>query len=158
MSPQPGSLSRLSFRALGSLADIQIYQELMAKSRSRPPKADAKLQVIGAGFSKTATLSMYAAMLELGYKVRSLPLHKAGAAASLTLKRTGFHVLKCYHGLEMECSPGVADRWIRVLEYDLAKGSTEGIDWLEVTQGYDAGFDGPLAVSGKKPALSIIYS
>lgn len=113
----------------GSIADIQIYQDVMAKSRAIPSKPDAKIQVLGAGFSRTATLSMYSAMLELGYK--------------------------CYHGIEFECALGVADRWIKVLEHDLKPGSTKGIDWTEVTRGYEAGFDAPFAVSAWPiPALA----
>lgn len=51
------------------LADVQIYRDLMESSVAMPTKPDAKLQVIGAGFSRTATLSMYAAFQQLGYKV-----------------------------------------------------------------------------------------
>lgn len=58
------------------VSDVRVYQDLMDQSRARPLKADAKLKVLGAGFSRTATLSMYAAMLELGYNVRITSLQK----------------------------------------------------------------------------------
>lgn len=108
-------------RITHSPSDVQVYQELMDKPRAIPLDLHAKMQVIGAGFSRTATLSMYSAMLELGFK--------------------------CYHGFELECRPGVADRWITVMEHDLKTGSTKGIDWTDVLQGYIAGFDAPFAVS-----------
>lgn len=85
-------------------------------------KSDGKsLKIIGAGFSRTATLSMYAAMIELG--------------------------IKSYHGMELVYTPGVVERWQRVLETDLKQGNTKGIDWEETVSGYEAGFDGPFCVS-----------
>lgn len=111
-----------------SLADVKVYQELFARSKATPPRQDAKIRVIGAGFSRTATLSMYTAMLDLGFR--------------------------CYHGIELECTPGVSDKWIKVLEHDLKTGSTEGINWADVVQGFDAGFDVPFAVSIDGPETS----
>lgn len=92
---------------------------------------------------------MYAAMLELGYKV-CCPLHPATCHCDAEVWGLDLRPFQCYHGIEMECAPGVSDKWIRVLEHDLAKGSTKGIDWAQVTQGYDAGFDAPFAVSGER--------
>lgn len=57
------------FNALG---DFKVYDDLMAQSRAMPTKANAKLRVIGAGYPRTGTLSMYAAMHELGMKVNHL--------------------------------------------------------------------------------------
>jgi hypothetical protein len=60
---------RLRDLAADSLADAQVYRDLIDLSLAKKPKDDAKLRIIGAGFSRTATLSMYAALMELGYKV-----------------------------------------------------------------------------------------
>lgn len=59
-------------RALRSISDLKVYDDLVKRSRSMPTKPDAKLKVIGAGQPRTGTLSMYTAMLELGFKVRML--------------------------------------------------------------------------------------
>jgi hypothetical protein len=42
------------------LADVQVYVDLIAKSKAVPPRHDA---------TRTATLSMFTAILDLGYKV-----------------------------------------------------------------------------------------
>lgn len=108
--------------AFRRMADVKVYDDLTLKSKAIPASKDGKgIKVIGAGWSRTATLSMYAAMMELNYK--------------------------CYHGMEMVITPGLADRWKEVLQRDLAKGNVDGVDWHHVLQGYDAGFDAPFAVS-----------
>lgn len=117
-----GIIAKVRDAATHQLADLHVFDDLTKKANSIPWNLDSKgLKVIGAGYSRTATLSMYAAFMELGYKT--------------------------YHGTEMAFTPGIVERWQRVLEYDLKHGNTKGINWEEIVQGYEAGFDGPFAVS-----------
>lgn len=44
---------------------------------------------------------------------------------------------------------------MRVLKHDLAKGNTEGVDWMEVTRGFEAGVDMPFAVSGERKCIRL---
>lgn len=52
-----------------SLADLRVYDDADKQSKAIPLRPGAKLRVIGAGHSRTATLSMYVALMKLGFKV-----------------------------------------------------------------------------------------
>lgn len=66
-------LARMRDSLVEQLGDTKAYGELMERTEKLPMKADAKLKVIGAGYSRTGTLSTYSAFMTLGMKVRYFP-------------------------------------------------------------------------------------
>lgn len=129
-------------KAVHALADFEVFEQLAAKNRANRLRADGKgLQIIGAGFSRTATLAMYSALIELGYHV----YHGVELPSSPSLIELGY---RWYDGSEVGPSNNRnVDKWQSVIDADLKNGNTDGIDWHEVVKGYDAGFDMPFAVS-----------
>lgn len=109
--------------AVKTIADFKVFEDLASKNKGNRANAEGKsLEVIGAGFSRTATMAMYAALIELGYY--------------------------CCHGSELQYPTGLnAVKWQPVVERDLRNGNTEGVDWAELVKGYTAGTDLPFAVS-----------
>lgn len=66
-------LARMRDSLVEQLGDTKAYGELMERTEELPMNVDAKLKVIGAGYSRTGTLSTYSAFLTLGMKVRYFP-------------------------------------------------------------------------------------
>lgn len=96
------------------------YDQVMrAAAAVPPPSASSGVRVIGAGMSRTGTLSMYAALTQLGFK--------------------------SWHGAELTRSKDHCARWQTVLQEDLASGGKKisKAALQAACAGYDAGVDMP---------------